>query len=281
MITTEGKIHLKRYLAGYVPAIAQSIAFGIGPKAEASGDTYLNFEIDRADILLTTYDFVNNKLIFKAAVPTEFAGIIYETALLSQRTNALSGEYGSRLLSSFDSDTEVWTTGGVAATYTTSNTRLGADSLSHTPALSTTTTSQLAELVLDFSGNSGNDKFILAYNVGNANTSNIQVRMMTDASNYYNFSLGAQTAGYKVTEFAKSTATVTGTPSWANITMIQILTTSGAGGASAVNYDGLRIEDVDTINPDYVLVSRELLASPFTKELGKANEIEFTLDVTI
>lgn len=281
MLTSEGKNHIRRYLAGWVPSIAQSVAYGIGPKAEASGDTYLQFEVDRADVVLTTYDFVNNKLIFKAEIPSEFAGTIYEVGLFSIPVNQLAGAYGSRLIASFDSESEPWTTGGSPATFTTANTRLGLDSLSHTPALSTTTTSQLTELVLDFSGNSGSDKFLFAFNVGNAFTSNVQFRFMTDLSNYYTFSLGAQTSGYKVTEAAKSSATVTGTPTWANITTLQVLTTSTSGGASAVNYDGIRLEDTDTINPEYVMVSRELLGSPFLKEDGKVQECEFTLDVTL
>ena len=282
MLTTDGKRHIKRYLAGYTPFIAQSIAIGLGNKAEAVGDKKLQFEVERADIALTSYDFVNNKLIFKAPLPEGFAGTIYEAALFSSAVNDEAGEFGSKLISTFDTN-EDWVdaTTAAQATYVTANSRLGDDSLRHTPAASGTKTDSLSELLLDLSGHSGADLFVFAFNVGNANTSSIRFRFLTDASNYYEFSLGTQTTGYKIVEFAKSAATVTGVPDWEDITEIRVSTTSTAGGASQVDYDGIRIEDTDTINEDYVMVSRELLATPFVKQEGKVQELEFSLDVNV
>ena len=132
MITTEGKTHIKRYLAGFVPSIAQSLAFGIGDKAEAVGDTRLHFEADRVDIALTSYDFVNDRLVFKASFPTDFEGTIYEVGIFSSAINEVAGEFGSRLLASFDSASEEWldATSGAAGTYFTGTTsRIKPDSL--------------------------------------------------------------------------------------------------------------------------------------------------------
>src|SRR5688572_7298790 len=108
MITVDGKVHIKRYLAGFVPAIAQSIAFGLGSAAESVNDTKLQFEVGRTEILLVSYDFVNNKLIFKANVPEDFGGKIYEAALYSTPSNVAAGDSGSRILTTFDSATEDW-----------------------------------------------------------------------------------------------------------------------------------------------------------------------------
>lgn len=283
MITSNGKLYIKRYLAGQVPAIAQSIAFGIGGKAEAIGDTALEFEVGRSDIVLTSYDFVADRLVFKAPLPDNLAGKVYEVALFSMATNAEAGEYASRLIASFDSDSEDWvdSTTGVEDTYNVSQTRIGVNSLTHIPAASATKTSSLRELYLDFSGNSGADRFAFAYNVNNANTSVLKLRFLTDSANYYEYNLGAQTTGYKIVSVAKSAATATGTPSWSDINEIQVITTSGAGGASSVDFDGLRIEDTDSINPNYVMVTRELLATPFVKEVGKVQDIEFALEVAV
>lgn len=282
MLTTNGGLHIKRYMAGYVPAIAQSIAFGLGGKAESVSDFKLQFEVGREDITLTSFDFVNNKLIFKAPVPDDFAGTIYEVALYSTPQDIVAADFGSRMITTFDSATEDWadvSTAAVATFVTTA--RIGSDALSHTPAASTTKTDSLGDVTLDLSGYSAADKFVLAYNIGNANTTNIKVLFLTDAANYYTITITSPAAGYNITEVAKGSATVTGVPSWGNITEIRIATTSGAGGASAVYYDGLRIDDVDTTNPDYVMVSRELLATPFVKVDGKTQEIEFSLGVTV
>lgn len=283
MITTNGKLHIKRYLAQFVPSIAQSIAFGVGDLAESVDHVKLQFETERADITLISYDFVNNKLIYKASVPEEFSGKIYEAAIYSMSSNSAAGEFGSRILTTFDSATEVWVdaTSGTAATFNSTNTRIGVDSMRHTPSLSTSKTDTMRDVVTDLSGYSSADKFVLAYNVGNSNTSDIIIRFLTDTSNYYSVSLGTQTSGYKITEATKGSATATGTPDWGNITEIRIVTTSGAGGASSVDYDGLRIEDMDTMNSDYVMVSREVLASPYTKQDGRTQEIEFSLDVVV
>lgn len=283
MITLTGKTHIKRYLAGFVPAICQSIAFGIGGSAEVNTSTRLDFEVGRSDLTLTSYDFVNNKLIFKTSVPDDYLGKIYEVALYSLPENTAAGEFQSRLLTTFDSPTESWVdaTSGAAGTFNSTNTRLGIDSLRHTPALSTTKVDTLTQVNLDLSGFSGADQFTVALNAGNTNTSAVKLLFLTDASNYYTVTMGAPVSGYQVMSASKSTAVATGTPTWTNITEIRVSTTSGAGGASQIDYDGIRIEDTDTLNSDYVLVSRELLASPYTKVDGMTQEIEFSLDISV
>lgn len=283
MITSEGKNHIRRYLAGYVPVMVQSVAFGIGNRAESLSDTALHLETAQSQINLTTYDFATNKLVYKSPIPDEYEGMIYEVGLYSMASDPNSTEFSSRNLTTFDSATEEWVNAvdDTFAVFVSTNTRVGADSLSATPALSTTYTAALRNLELDLSGYSASDGLSFAYNVGNANTSNIRIRFLTDTSNYYEFSLGAQTAGYKITQVLKGSAVVTGVPSWENITQIHILTTSGAAGASAVSFDAIRIEDKDTINLDYILVARKVLSAPVTKIDGMAQDIEFSLDVTL
>lgn len=282
MITTGGKLHIKRALAGYVPAVAQSIAYGIGTKALAVGDTRLQFEVGRADVISTTLDLVNNRIIYKATIPSDVDALISELAIFSAPADAVAGEFASRLISTFDSDTEDWTdSGGTASVFSTTTSRIGSDSLRQTPAASGSRTDYLNQIALDLSGYSNSDLFIFAFNVGNAFTSSLRFRFLTDASNYYDFTFGAQTTGYKFLELAKSAATATGAPDWSAITAIQVTTNSTAGGASQVDFDGIRIEDVDTINPEYVMVSRSLQAPTFVKEEGKTEDVEFSLGVSV
>mgnify|MGYP006192780259 CR=1 FL=1 len=278
MITTEGSLHIKRFLTGSVGTIAQSIALGVGTAAESAGSTALDFEVVRADIHLVSYDFTLNKLVFKATLPEDFIGTVYEAGLWSQSANTLAHDYGSRLLVSFE-DYEGWN--ATLSPAATNAGRFGEDVLVHTPAASATVTAILSDQVLDLSGNSAADSFSFAYNVGNANTAGITIRFYTDDANYYGFNLGAQTAGYKVTKMTKGIAQVTGVPNWGNITQVRVITTSTAGGASNVSYDAIRIEDVDTVNPEYVLVARDLLATPYSKTESTPQDIEFTLGVTV
>jgi hypothetical protein len=281
MITFEGKNHIKRYLAGFVPAIAQSMTFGIGNRAENASDIALHLETTKSTLNLTSYDFANNKLVYKASIPEEYIGKIYEVGLYSLPSDPAAGDYASRALTTFDSATEEWLTGGVASTYTTTNTRIGTDSLSQTPAASASATTVLSNIALDLSGYSAADSFTFAFNVGNANTASIQFRFLTDTGNYYTTTLGAQTAGYKIVEVTKGSFVATGAPNWGNITQIWVVTTSGAGGASAVDFDAIRIEDKDAASLDYILVARKVLATPVTKIAGMSQDVEFSLDVTL
>lgn len=292
MITTEGKIHLKRYMAGYTPAIARSFAFGIGATAETLGDRSLNAETSHTTVALVTYDFVNDKLVFKSSIPEDYVGKIYEVGLYSLEADPVGGQYGSRLISTFDSGSETWVepTTGAIASYTTlpiddagAVHRVGLDALLHTPALSTSSTSTLRDVDLDFSENSAADEFVFALNVANANTASVEYRFLTDTSNYYRFVITTPvtTSGYKIVTAAKSTAIVVGSPSWADISEIRVITTSKASGASSVAHDAIRMEDRDYANLDYVLVARKVLATPITKIAGKAQDVEYSLDINI
>jgi hypothetical protein len=282
MITDEGKLHIKRYMAEYVPSIARSMVFGIGSAAASASDTALQLEIDSSIINLTNYDFINNQIVYKAEIPETYEGKIYEVGVYSLDSNPTAATYASRLISTFDSATEDWQdNSNVLANFASTSTRVGADSLSFTPAASGSTTYNLFEVDLDLSGYSSADKFVLAYNVANANTSQITLRFYTDTGNYYSTSLGAQTAGYKIVTVTKGAFTVTGAPSWETITRIQIVVTSGAGGASDVEFDAIRINDADTPITDYVLVSRKVLDTPITKVAGQAQDMEFRINLTV
>jgi hypothetical protein len=258
--------------------------FGIGTTAESLSDISLTLQTAQSSVNLITYDFTNNQLVFKASVPDDYIGTIYEVGLFSLEEDPNVTGFGSQLITTFDSQTEDWLdVGGSASVFDTVNVRVGVDSLSQTPALSTTKTDKQTGLALDLSGNSSSDSFTFAFNVGNSNTNAIDVLFLTDTSNYYTYSMGAavQSSGYKIITANKGTATVTGTPSWDNITEIRVATTSKSSGASAVSFDAIRIEDKNSIDLDYILVARKVLASPVTKIDGQAQDIEFALDVTV
>jgi hypothetical protein len=282
MLTTEGMNHVRRYMAGYVPAIAGAMVFGTGSRAEQGADFGLQFEVARSQIKLVTYDFAANQGIYKAAVPLDYAGIISEIGLYSSYANNSAGSSGSKMLSDINTG-ETWVQSGTTtvSTFTATAARIGSEGLSQTPAASTSRADALSGLHLDLSGYSNSDFISLAFNIGNANTSAMNVRFKTDNSNYYTFAIPSVTAGYKFVDFLRSTSTPTGSPSWANITEIELNTTSGAGGASAITWDGIMIQDTDTSNLDYLLVARKVLASPVTKIANQTQDIQYALNVTV
>lgn len=275
MITEKGKIHIKRYLAGQATGIGRAIALGIGDSAESPNSTSLDYEILRAEVYLVSYDFVNDRLVFKATLPEWVAGSIYEVGLWTEYIDPDRGGFGSRNLVSFNAS-EFWTN----AVYTTSSTRVGESSLSQTANSGMQVTSAASGLLLDFSGNSGADEFKFAFNVTGSYTSEIRYRFLTDASNRYEFTLPAQTAGYHIVSVPKVNAAVTGAPDWASITSIEVQS-NASGGTGTVEFDGIRIEDRDGLNPEYLLIAREVPSSHYIKELGRAQDIEFAISVNI
>jgi hypothetical protein len=277
VITARGKTFIKRYLAGQAGSAVGAISVGIGATAATVNDERLQFEFARVPVNVIDYDFVTNELIFKGTLDEEVEGKIYEVGIWTDESNAAPGSQESNLLTSFDSASEDWS----VETFDSAITRIGTDSLKQTPASSGTSSSVLTGILLDLVDYSSLDTFVLAYNVDNANTANVKVRLRTDASNYYEFTVTSPTAGYKFASFTKGSATVVGTPSWADINEIEIRTTATGGGSASVEFEGLRIEDVDSVAPEYGLVARFIPAAPETKVEGIVKDIEFALPVTV
>lgn len=279
-ITVDGKLHIKRYMAGIVPNVAQAIAVGVGNVAESTTHTKLQFESFRSNVELTSLDLVNNRVVYRATLPANLATEIREVGIYSMTLENAAVE-PSRLICTFDSTSESWKklADGSPSSFTSAS-RVGINAVEQLPAASATLTDNLGLEKLDLSLYAGTDKFVMAYNCANANTASVRWMFMTDTSNYYQFSVGAQTAGYKITEFNKSAAAATGNPNWSNITEIRVSSTAASGGGSHTIFDGIRLNRAVNINPDYVMVAREVLASPYQKENGRVIEIEFSLGIT-
>lgn len=283
MITNEGSMHIKRYMAGQVPSIALSMAFGVGESPESASDTRLLFEVGRSDIELTAYDFIQDKLVFKSTLDEGFDATLYEVALYSLESNNGAGEYGSRLLFSFDSETETWMQAGSPATYTTANTRIGANSVQLALAANGSATVSSGGGLTDLGGYSAADEFVFAFFCDNGNVSSIRFRFLTDTANYYDVTVPASSisTGFNVVRILKGAAVPTGIPQWNTITETQVTVSAKNTGSVTVNLEGIRIEDMDTPAADYVMVARSLLALPFDKVSGRIQEVEFPLGVTV
>ncbi len=236
-------------------------------------DTKLSFEVARANINVTSPDFSTQKIVFKATLPQEQQFAIWE---IGAYTGAAEDALGQTLFV-FDSASEPWTVG----TFPADANRIGADSLRVNAALSTTTTSSLNDIFLETERYLESDKFALAYAPVDANLASLKIRLRTDASNYFEYTVTSLTAGYKIESWAKSQMTKTGTPSWENITGADIIVTAKAAGATNVDFDGLRIEPETFTSQEYALVSRTVLGAPVVKTSVSQMDVEYTLDVTI
>lgn len=277
MITATGKTFIKRYLAGQGGNMVGALSVGIGGTAATINDSRMQFEIARVSVDVINYDFSTDQLIFKGTLDETVEGKIYEVGIWTAENNMALGAQQARLITSFDSVTEDWTNETVDSTVT----RIGVDSLKHAPAASGSSSSVLTIPNLDMSEYSSVDSFILAFNVDNTNCASAKFRLRTDSSNYYEYSVTSPATGYQFATIAKGSAVVTGTPNWEDINEVEIVTTAKSSGSASVEYDGLRIEDFDSTDPEYGLIARYIPASPITKVAGIVQDFEYALPVSI
>jgi hypothetical protein len=275
MITEQGRVVVLRYLSGQVGRIGGAVAVGASQTLPARTDTKLYFEYGRGAVDLVAPDFLTNRVIFKAPMPLALSGTIYELGLYPYLAAPLS-DFSDMVVTGFDPNVELLSGG----TLNSSNYRVGAESYQLAPAANGNSTATLT-VNTGFGGYSPEDLFTLAYFINDANTSSIRVRMLTDATNYYSYTFNTPTApGYYTHDFAKSAFTRTGTADWSNITSVQFTVNAGAGGATAVQFDGLRINDT-TPYVDYALVSRAVLGAPLYKLPNQQMDIEYVLEFGI
>lgn len=282
VVTTAGKRLIQRYLAGQSASLGEAIALGVsGSPSAVVGDVRLNFEIARVPVALKNADFSGGVIVFKGTLPQEDVYTIYEMGLWSQYSDALAAGFSSSVLTKFNTAVEAWSN----VTADTTNARASAQAAKVTVAASQTVSARNSDVNLDLSGYSGNDLFSLAFYKPDNNIASIKF-VFEDQTTGGNFKSAAVTVsslpvGYNVVQVAKSTMVQTGTISWASINKFGIDVTATATGSN-ISLDSIRVEDTDTINLDYALVSHTTNATALaTKTSVAPMDVEYAVNVTV
>lgn len=274
IITTEGKKHIVKRLASDANAVAGSIALGIGSAAAVVGDTALQFEAVRGDVILASPDLVNLAVVYKARFDESLAMVVREVGLLSS-----SGTDTMPIIALAETSVETWAGG---ASYST-DPYIGASAYQLTPAASTTSTATLSGIDMNLSVLKNIDKVVLGWRNLNGNTATVAVSLKTDAGNHYTYttSAGVSTTGFNTLRVPLSSFTKTGNPDLEHITSVTVSVTASAGGAASFVIEGIKTELAAVVDSGSVLVTRSVLGAPITKLAGVPFEVEYVLDVTI
>ncbi|QNN99146.1 minor tail protein [Streptomyces phage Faust] len=278
LLTTEGKRLILRYLAGQSPSLGGAIGLGVSSVAATVNDVIMGFEIERVPVSLKNADYTNNVVLFKGTIEQDTEFKIYEAGLWSTAANNLSGEFDSRLITTFDLDLEDWTN----VTADTTANRTGPDAVRVDAAISSTTQARL-DVDMELSGYSANDTFYLAFSKANNNINTIKLifeDVVSGGSLSLTKTVSSLPTGYNILAFRKGDFVASGTISWDSITRMGFDVTAG-GTAGYVILDGLRIEDLDTPNQDFVLVSHTVLSSPLVKTSTAPMDVEYALDFNV
>ena len=292
LITKFGKRFLTTYLAGNVSFANKDLAIGIADGtdfAAADTNTRLGFEFYRLPVSFGSVDIVTSgsttySVVYKATVPQDVAGTIKEIGLYPGTRTSINN-YDSRFLSDFEDNREWYdSSNNNPLTVTSPSPRIGETMVEHkfNDGDTTNTTKEFKYNIgnFDMSGYSVNDSLTLAYNRNNTNSSNIKIKFYSSASDYFYGDITPSGTGDKISSISMSDVfnNQSGTPDFAAISTIGIEVTRTSAASSATIYlDGLRINDQDTFDPTFGLISRSVLGSPITKVAGRPIDIEYKI----
>lgn len=276
LITTEGKRLILRVLAEQAPSLGQALGVGVARTAPVVGDTRLAWEIDRISIDIKNVDYENSRVVMKGTLAQNVIYTIHEIGLWSQFTNSVNGDTASRILTTFETAFEQWTN----TTLDSSQARTSQDSVRIDAGISSTKVAS-TEAVLDLSQYSGVDAFNVAFYKANNNITTLALAFESATGVWRKaVTVTALPVGYNVVSMPKGDFIASATPSWSEITKMNVEVTAGAT-AGYLLMDGIRIEDGDTLNPEYALVSRSVLTDPLVKKDNSPMDIEYAIEFDI
>jgi hypothetical protein len=289
-LTETGKEIFIRYLVGgRKNYFVNSLSCGISSVANTKSGTLitnksLGFEVADGNTIPPIYDpdtSGNDFIKFSTVINTPVAFSVRELGLYARP--ARSTERNAEIIFDFDMVDTFKKNGTAESSQLVSNvnTRLGSTMFSLTPSDATTNNVSISfDALLDvnpfqnISEYTSQDIFVLAVYNQVATTSSLNIRFVTDTSNYYTLTFPiAATIGYQFCEVKKGTAVKVGSPIWENTTSI----TMWHNSSSNLLLDAVKLtnlpENLDAANG---LVSRAVLATPVPGS-GKPLTIEYYL----
>lgn len=304
MITKFGKRFLTSYLSGNNSFSTKELALGIGsttPNAKGN-DTRLEFEFYRLPVELSSFDVVQTgvdldgdpvysySIIYKSTIPQDISGVVSEIGLYPGGRSSFNN-FDSKFVTSFTNNFN-WSD-GTSNPISQSNTVDGSgnytflskigDTMVKIDSLSGASKEYTNSLIsYDLSGYSVNDTIVIAYKKVDNNLSKIRVKFYSsDLAYYYVDFTPASGTGDKIQSlslnnlFSNYTA-APNLPDPSSITKIGVEVTA-SGGNTSVYFDGIRINDEDTFDPTFGMISRSVLSTPLIKKPGRPVDIEYKL----
>lgn len=293
IITKFGKRYLTNIIAGNVPLVKFDMAFGINSTAATVDDTRLGFEFYRTPILFGSTDIQTSgnvttySVVYKTTLPQDVIAKINEIGLYpSIRTSV--NNYDSKYITDFN-DSFVWTdSNGINPTVSSTNYRIGGNLLEMSASSGNSKEYKIDISPLDLSGYSVNDDINIAFYKYDSNLSSLKIRFYSESSKYYEKTLNSTNygsgTGYKLPDaftlgdlYSSPTNSATA-PDKTNINQIGIIV-AASGGDTLAGMDGLRINDQDTFDPTFGLISRSVLPSTLDKVGGRPVDVEYKLEL--
>jgi len=296
MITKFGKRFLTNYLAGNVAFSSKELAFGIGsttPNVDGN-DTRLNFEFYRVPVKFTSIDIAEvsgsfvYKAVFVATIPQDVSGVISEIALYPSSRTSINN-FDSKFITSFENNI-LWedssgSNPSIELNSPTFTSKIGENAVLIQSPSSTAKEYKTATGTINLSGYSINDSLAIAYKKADANLSKIRVKFYSSDTQYCYVDFTPESGtGDRIQSASLSTLfsnTSTTPPDFTTIVNLGVEVTATSGGTTSVYFDGIRINDEDTFDPSYGMISRSVLTGGdiITKTSGRQVDVEYKLQL--
>ena len=300
MITRFGKRFLTNYLAGNADFGQKELAFGIGSTAASADNTRLNFEFYRVPVTIGSIDITNTgteqspvyvyKAVYQATIPQDVAGVISEIALYpASRTSR--NNFDSNFITQFDNNL-LWTDSDGFNPLLQLNTSQLVSKIGENMVYVQTPLSTVKEYTtplgsLDLSGYSVNDSIAIAYKKADNNVSKIRLKFYSSPTQYCFVDFTPEAIGATPDKIQSTTLnnlfsnTSATAPDFKNIIKLGVEVTANSSGTTTVYFDGIRINDEDTFDANYGMISRSVLTGGniVTKTSGRQLDIEYKLQL--
>lgn len=291
IITKFGRRFLTNFLAGNINSNAKDMAFGIDSTAvDANGnDTRLGFEFYRLPVKFGTTDIQTTNgdttysIVYKTTLPQDVAAQINEIGIYpSNRTS--QNDYDSKMVTDFGYFIDWVDSNGYNPSTSTAGTKIGSSSLVMSSSSQAANEYSANVTGLSLAGYSVNDSIRLAYYLNDVNCDNIQINFYSSDNDYYSTTIdtNGDGIGYYITNnilLNDLYSSPIGSPIKSQINKIGIVITPTSGNDTSVNLDGLRINDEDTFDPTFGLISRAVLGDTLIKSAGRSVDVEYRLDL--
>jgi hypothetical protein len=296
MITKFGKRFLTNYLAGNISFPEKELALGIGNAAANvdGNDTRLEFEFYRAPVKLTSIEIAEvsgsfvYKAVFVATIPQDVAGVISEIGLYPSSRTSINN-FDSKFITSFENNI-LWedssgSNPGIQLNGPTFTSKIGENAVLIQSPSSTAKEYKTATGTINLSGYSINDSLAIAYKKADANLSKIRVKFYSSDTQYCYVDFTPESGtGDRIQSASLSTLfsnTSTTPPDFTTIVNLGVEVTATSGGTTSVYFDGIRINDEDTFDPSYGMISRSVLTGGdiITKTFGRQVDVEYKLQL--
>lgn len=283
MITQFGKRFLTSLIAGSSSFVKKDMAVGISSELEypvSNTNSRLGFEFYRLPVefggvdIDTSVNPTTYTVIYSATLPADLAGKINEVGIFPGTRSSINN-YDSKFITDFELPFDWSPTPDIDQT----NYRVGDSSLVFESDGAAEQEYKSTIETLDISGYSNFDTISFSFKALDSNLSEIKLRLYSSSSNYLEMVFDSYSSGNNIIDKAISEFVTVGSPDKANITEIGFVIVPTSSTTSVV-MDGLRINDEDTFDPSYGLISRKVLPSEIEKVSGKELIIEYKLDLS-